>query len=60
MLFCAEFQKGDCKEGDVHKATLWGKQWVVRHICAKCWINDKVMKNHGDSSACCPYLVAED
>jgi hypothetical protein len=60
VLFCAEYQKGECLEGDVHKAFLWGKQWVVRHICSKCWMSDKAMSNHRENSSCCPHLKADD
>ncbi len=48
VMFCAPYQSGDCKEGDVH-----------RHICAKCWLNDKELRSHGENSACCPQLSSQ-
>jgi hypothetical protein len=53
VLFCSAYQTGDCDEADVHKATMWGKSWVVRHICAKCWLTKKEMKNHREDSSAC-------
>ena len=56
VMFCAPFQSGDCKEGEVHQASVYGKKYTVRHICAKCWMNDKEMRSHNEASACCPFL----
>ena len=55
VLFCAPFQRGVCSVSDhAHDARLWGRQVVVRHICARCWQENKVLSAHGQNSADCP------
>ena len=55
ILFCAPFQKGECSHTEhAHESKLWGRQVVVRHICAKCWQTEKVLSAHSQNSSECP------
>lgn len=54
-LFCREYNKGNCSHGSKdHYATLRGeKKWLL-HICAACWVKDRIKKAHAESSPDCP------
>ena len=56
VLFCADYQKGECKEAEVHQTTLWHKQVMVWHVCATCLLKDNELRSHQQNSACCPHL----
>ncbi len=38
ILFCAGYQAGECKEGDIHNDVIYKKSWLVRHFCANCGV----------------------
>ncbi len=46
------------KEAEVHQSYVYNRLFTVRHICAKCWPQDKEMKNHPENSPCCPNLIS--
>ncbi len=54
LWFCSALQKGECCLSDKHTTDVNGKQMTAHHICASCWLNDKVKANHQDSSPSCP------
>ncbi len=56
--WCRDFnrEKG-CSLGDPHVAQVYGKQVIVNHVCAKCWIEDKVKAQHAEESSACPKRV---
>ncbi len=53
VMFCAGYQTGYCEEADVHQAN---RMFTVRHICAKCWVQNKEMWNHPENSDFFPNL----
>ena len=52
--FCREFNQSSCTKGDSHSSTYKGKRVTVLHICAKCWLSDRVRKAHNERDAACP------
>lgn len=54
VFFCKDYNKGSCSMGDKHSTSFNGKKFNVRHICAKCWLKNKVQNNHPESSVSCP------
>ncbi len=55
IMFCAGYQTGECKEGDIHNDVIYKKTWVVQYICANCSRSEEVMQSHPASSAVCPH-----
>ena len=55
ILYCAAFQKGECSHTKDHEGLLKGETRMLKHICAKCWLNEKKFASH-PQSAC----TAED
>ncbi len=42
VLFCRNFQRGgECSFVETHLAVLKGKNVIVQHICASCWLKGK-------------------
>lgn len=54
VYFCAGYQKGKCWKDGPHTDLVKGKEVQVQHICAKCWLNGKKLKNHQENSNDCP------
>ena len=55
VFFCAPYQKGKCKLESGHKGEIKGYVKEVKHICAACYIKDKVEAKHPECSAACPH-----
>jgi len=55
VLFCREFNKGNCTQTKDHFATLRGERKWLSHICAACWVKDRIKKYHAESAAECPH-----
>lgn len=54
VLFCREYQKGSCSHSKDHYAMLKGEKKWLCHICAACWVKDKVKRMHSEYSDDCP------
>ena len=54
VLFCREYQKGFCSHNKDHYAMLRGEKKWLCHICAACWVKDKVKRIHSEYSDDCP------
>ena len=54
ILFCREYQKGSCSHNKDHYAMLRGEKKWLCHICAACWVKDKVKRIHSEYSDDCP------
>ena len=53
--FCRAYQSGQCSRQDPHTSWVAGRQVIVQHICAKCYIADKKKLPHPDKSDSCPH-----
>lgn len=53
VLFCRDFQREKCTHTKDHFSTIKGERKWVSHICATCWIKDKVKKSHTEFSSDC-------
>ena len=57
--FCKAFQKPEgCTKTAPHNAKVGNSFRTVHHICANCWLKDKIKAYHPDSSQDCPYKEA--
>ena len=54
-MFCKAYQAGKCTKQSPHNVNLGGKKFVVSHICATCWIVEKLKREHPESSHDCKY-----
>ena len=54
VLFCREYQKNSCSHTKDHYAMLKGEKKWLCHICAACWVKDKVKRMHSEYSDDCP------
>ena len=54
VFFCREYQKGSCSHSKDHHAMLKGEKKWLCHICAACWVKDKVKRMHSEYSDDCP------
>ncbi len=56
LWFFSAYQKKECSHTETHSADLNGKLILAHHICASCWLKDKIKVGHPDSSTECPYF----
>ena len=57
VLFCRDYQKNRCTHSETpHRATFQNKSVWVHHMCATCWLKDKTMLAHPETSASCQYF----
>lgn len=54
VLFCNKFQRGECTYVEPHLTLIKGKQVIVQHICASCWLKEKRKCFHAEKSEKCP------
>lgn len=56
--FCSAFNSGTCNQAEKHNSAgnLRGKVRLLQHICAACWMRDKVKQFHPECSNTCPYF----
>ena len=59
VLFCRNYQRGTCTFSQDHMGALGGDNRFLRHICAKCWLNERKRAAHPESSTDCPSYEAE-
>ena len=55
VWFCNWYQKNKCTLGDNHEVKFKGVVKTVQHICATCWLKDKLKSKHPECSIECPY-----
>ena len=54
-FFCSPFQRNLCWYEGPHSGKYNGRMVTRLHICAACWLKDKVRANHPESSKDCPH-----
>ena len=54
VRFCKNFQRGTCTEPSDHFGDVNGVPGYVRHICAKCWLQNRKKASHSENSEACP------
>ncbi len=54
VWWCREYQFNDCTLKAPHSSSVQGRQVSVLHICAKCYIKDKIQAPHRELSDDCP------
>ena len=52
ILYCAAFQRGECSHTKDHEGQFNGESRTLKHICAKCWLNEKKFATHPQTA--CP------
>ena len=55
VYFCSAFNKGSCDKKAPHETLMRGKTVKVEHICAICWLRNKVKKYHPEGTHDCPH-----
>ena len=53
-IFCRFFQRGTCSQSDDHMGFFNGERRMLKHICAKCWLDQRRIERHPENSADCP------
>ncbi len=49
------FNRGSCERKGAHMVTFKDNSTrLVKHICAQCWLSDRVERMHSESSNSCP------
>ena len=54
VCFCKNFQRETCTFTRDHYGQFMGENQLLRHICAKCWLNLKTKSPHSEQSETCP------
>lgn len=54
VLFCCKYQKNSYAHNRDHHAMLRGEKKWLCHICAACWVKNKVKRVHSEYSVDCP------
>ena len=55
VWFCQPFQRNKCEHKTNHMIVFKGKARMAMHICASCWLKDKVQLPHPECSTSCPH-----
>lgn len=58
VWFCAQYNRKKCQSTDPHEIMFKGKPVMASHICAACWLKNKVKANHPECSDDCPLISA--
>ena len=53
-VFCKGYQRGVCQQPGDHMGQFFGESKLLRHICAKCWLEMKTIASHPENSDSCP------
>ena len=55
VWFCKQYQRAEsCQKESPHSGRIGNSFKQVHHICAACWLKDRVRRPHPESSAECP------
>lgn len=55
ILFCRDYNRASCSKGDSHAGAHKGRRVTLLHICAKCWLTDRVRRAHPEKDTQCPF-----
>ena len=55
IYFCRQYQSGKCNKSKSHVGFVNGKKHNVVHICATCWLVERVQNEHSECSSDCKY-----
>ena len=55
VMFCRQYQSGKCDKPSTHVGFVNGTRHTVTHICATCWLVERVQHYHSESSLECKY-----
>lgn len=58
VRFCPKYQRNQCNFDRDHDGMFRNQNCHLRHICAKCWLENKSFAAHPESSPTCPLSVA--
>ena len=58
-FFCKDFNNSSCSKPDSHSGSHKGKRVTLSHICAKCWLTDRVRKFHAERDPSCPHSKSD-
>ena len=53
-IFCRFYQRGTCSQSGDHMGFFNGERRMLKHICAKCWLDQRKIEQHSENSADCP------
>ena len=54
-LFCRAYQRGTCKQARDHYGWFNNENRLLKHICAKCWLNSRTLASHPETDDSCPH-----
>ena len=57
VFFCRDFQHGTCKHQKDHFGTLRGERKWFQHICARCWVDSRLLARHSEFAKECPLFT---
>ena len=57
VRFCPKYQRNQCTFDRDHDGMFRNQNCHLRHICAKCWLENKSFAAHPESSSTCPLSV---
>ena len=57
VFFCRDFQHGTCKHQKDHFGTLRGERKWFQHICARCWVDSRLIARHSEFAKECPLFT---
>ena len=55
IWFCHNYNKDKCSHKSDHTGMVKGKNRFLRHICAVCYLKDKIELKHPETSSACPH-----
>ena len=53
-VFCGYYQKGTCSQTSYHWGFFMGERRLLKHICGKCWLDNKKIELHPRNADDCP------
>ena len=53
-VFCRNYQRGYCSHPRDHYGQFKGENRLLKHMCAKCWLEGKKIELHPENSDDCP------
>ena len=57
IWFCSLFQRNKCTHKSPHTMVVKGVMRLALHICAACWMKEKVKLEHPECSTACPHAT---
>ena len=54
VVFCRAYQTSSCTHAGDHQGDFRGESRLLKHICAKCWLENKNIAAHAEKSGVCP------